>query len=689
MHLLKEIPFIRFLFFLIPGIVLSYLLDGAYQIVFLSVTILSGFGFILFHFSIRFYRDFRKRWMTGVFAFAFLFSLGWVVTDIRMPTRLEHDFLLTAKGKIVSVEKGKGVWTRIIFDPYLIKNDSLPFKKGDLWLLMVRGDLADKILQPGILIAVKGTLLKHKGPSNPHAFNYGAYLFRNGISGQMYLNSNMAQVVNSEPERNLQVFANSFRSQCTNVFSANGVSGSRLALLNALVLGERKGIDRELNEKFIRSGAIHLLAVSGLHVGIVFLFLNYILSFFLKPAHPLRVIIIVLILFFYAFITGFSPSVTRAVVMFSFIQTGKAFLRHINMYNILCLSAFIILLWNPMFLFHAGFWLSHLAVAGIVAFYPVINNCFSFKFILWRWLWSVISVSISAQITTFPISLWLFGSFPSYFLMANILLLPIVAPVLIISFIILMISWLPVIPLVLGAFLNDLVGFMEGTVHFIESMPGSYLTNVWVSWPLAVVLYLLIYYIYQNYEDRNSRLILKTTFLVTVVVLIVNIQWIIKSNTNKFVVFDTGNEFLAYVVSKGKGLTFSSKGLEDFKLIYAAGAFEKRNIIANSENYFFNTISGNQLPEVYRIKCGNKIYCMINGGMGSLSKDERHKADVLIIAGSPNLEIISLVESLQCKTIVFASNCSPWRVNNWQNQLAGKDLFMHDVKNMGAFIDYN
>jgi len=689
MNLLKEIPFIRFLTFLVLGIVCGYFSTISFVAISVSLMVFSAIGFLVYHLSPQLYQSFPKRWLSGAFAFVFLFSVGYIATQLKAPSTLAYDYTVKASGKILTIEERKEGWHRIVFEPSAISNDSMPFKSGDLWLLMVKGDLVIESLQSGMQIAVYGKLLNHKSPTNPQAFNYGKYLFRVGIVGQMFLDGGHLKVLNNIPEWSLQVFSSQCREYCSQNFFQSGVTGTQLALLNALVLGERKGIDRELNENFMRAGAIHLLAVSGLHVGIVFLFLNFLFSLFLKQSHPVRVIITILLLFFYAFITGFSPSVTRAVVMFSFIQTGKAFLRHINMYNILCMSAFLILLWNPMFLFHAGFWLSHLAVAGIVAFYPIIYGLFSFKFILFRWFWSIISVSLAAQITTVPFSLWLFGTFPSYFLLTNIILLPVITPVLITSFVVLMVSWIPVVPNVFGAFLNDLVRFMADVVDYIESLPNSFITSIWVSWPLAVVLFILIFVWFQNYQKPSSRLMLKTVFLLVVSLLVINIQWFIKSNVNKLIVFDAGRELFIEFVNNGRCVAFSSPTFEDFQYVFVAQGFEKRNVNQYEDLYIINEVSGNQPPEFYRINWGNKTYCLLNGGKALILEKYIEQVDVLVIAGSPDIELAEFVKQIKCKTIVFASNCPPWKVKNWCKQFIDMDLTIHDVKNMGAFICHN
>lgn len=681
----KKIPFLRLLLFLIVGVFFSYWYRGGLLLVFITLAFVSVIAFVVYHLTPKIYRNFRIRWISGVSAFAFLFSVGWIITDIKMPSQIDRNYDVTATGKVVSTKDGTGSWSRIVFAPNKVNNDSVPIKSGDLWLLMVKDGITEKGLRVGIEIVIKGTLHGHKANTNPYAFNYGDYLFKQGFSGQFYIDADNIAIVNKH-RCGIKIISLRIREWCISRFSESGINSSRLAILSALVLGEREGIDRELNDKFIHSGAIHILAVSGLHVGIVFLILNYILGLFFKSSTLLRLVITILLLFFYAFITGFSPSVTRAVVMFSFIQTGRAYSRYINMYNILCVSAFIILLWNPMYIFHVGFLLSHLAVAGIVAFYPLINGFFSFGFIGWRWIWSVISVTLSAQITTIPLSLWLFGSFPSYFILSNIFLIPLLTPILIIAIIILLLSWIPFVTTVLGAPLNDMIGFMEDIVGFIELLPNSYITNIWFSFPLVLLFFLLIIYWYHNFENPNPYIILKCIGVVALIILTVNIQWTYKRSISSFVIFDTGRELLIEIINKGECDAIMSPGLDPVQHIYAAGGYEKRNVVKNRANHILSSDDSIQTPEVYFIKTSGMVYCVVNGGKGSIKELFNDNADVLVVAGSPVIEIKELVKRINCNTIVFASNCSSWMVKSWRSELEGLDIIIHDIKTAGAYV---
>ncbi len=619
--------------------------------------------------------------------FVFLFSAGWINLSLKTPSKLNSNYELYATGTVNNIDNQSEKWIKILFKPELIYNDSVPVKKGDLWLLLIKNDKNYPQIIPGVKIAVKGKLLKHPDNSNPGAFNYGAFLHRSGISGQIFIKDNDLEIIDFQVGWSFNLLSGKIREYCVNVFSKFGIGNSNLSLLNALVLGDRKGIERDLNEKFIRSGAIHLLAVSGLHVGIVYLFLNYLMAFFFRSSNIIRLIIIIAILFIYAFITGFSPSVTRAVLMFSLIQTGKFFSRNINMYNILCLSAFIILLWNPMFLFHAGFWLSHLAVAGIVAFYPFINGLLTFKFIVLRWLWSLISVSMAAQITTIPFSLALFGSFPSYFLLTNIFLLPLVAPILLLAFLLLIISEIPVLPVVIGRLLCDLVEFMEKMVGFIEGLPNSYISNIWVSWSLAIILYLTIVYFYQNINYRRPYIFIRMGLFLMLGIFIVNFQTTFKRYSNKLIVFDAGNELLVKIINRGHSTVFTSTGLKPSQRSFISGNFEKKYVLKQKDLYNINFIKGNQLPELYRIQSGLKTYLLLNGGKGSFNARGIYKADVVIISGSPDLDLERMLKEVQCNRVVFASNVPLWLSEKWEKQLNRNNVITHNVKIKGAYLN--
>ena len=684
--MIRGVPFVGFLLPLVAGIFCCYWFYEGFTRELLFLPFASVLFFVLFHHYGRLFRSYRNRWITGMAAIVFLFSVGWVLTVWALPSVVKNPLQVTASGRVVSVEEASGPWSRLVFAPTRVNEEVIPVKPGDRWLLMVKDGHKEIDIDAGQTIMLKGHLQSLPISGNPDGFEYGRYLFRQGIAGQMFVSSDSMVVMDTGRRLTLQAFSAWLRNWSISKFRESGIHGSSLDLLNALVLGERSGVDRELNDKFIRSGAIHLLAVSGLHVGIVYLFINYLFSFFFKSNNFVRLVLTIFLLFFYAFITGFSPSVTRAVLMFSLIQIGNIYLRHINVFNILALSAFIILLYNPLYLFHAGFWLSHLAVGGIVAFYPVIYGLVSFKFMVWRGVWSIISVSLAAQISTFPFSLWLFGAFPSYFLLTNLLLLPIMAPVLILAFFILATSSLPLVNKVLGAPLYELLGYIEGSVRWIESLPGAYLMNVWVSLLLMVLIYLGIVSWSVFFASRKPRYLTQGGIITLIILMVGLAQWTQKKRGGSLVVFNAGGELLIEVIDKGTCSGFISEGLSPTQKTYAASGYEKENVINFNP---FIILPGKEVlggSSVYQICTGEGRFCLVHGYEPVKIHQCRQSSEVLIVSGSPDVDLIELTQLLGSKKVIIASNCPVWKTREWARSLKKEGLSVHDVKSRGAYI---
>lgn len=183
------------------------------------------------------------------------------------------------------------------------------------------------------------------------------------------------------------------------------------AVMQALTLGDSSGINRELRDRYARTGVAHLLAVSGLHVGIIFLILNLLFGWMrlFRKGRVLSGIGIVGALCLYAVLTGLSPSVIRAVVMFSLLQIGLMLSRSTNSLNTWCAAALLLLLGNPYLLYHIGFQLSFAATAAIITLYPPVARRWMPRTAALRWLWSLTWVGLAAQLGTFPLVLYHFG----------------------------------------------------------------------------------------------------------------------------------------------------------------------------------------------------------------------------------------------------------------------------------------
>lgn len=289
-------------------------------------------------------------------------------------------------------------------------------------LLVSFPDSADFLPKAGDRILVKGHSPKRPAvPLNPDEFDYRKYLERKGVAWTVFLPENSYAIIAASERNERPNWARSVSQKADSVFKTQLKTPSSYGLLKAMVLGRRDDLGADLLNSYVSAGAVHVLAVSGLHVGVFFLLVSWILKGLRKKkwGKGLYLLLIIALLSSYAIITGLSPSVVRASLMCVTFALSQTFTRQHHGVNTLAISAFIILLFDPLALFSVGFQLSYAAVLGIILFYPLFKNYYETDIPLFRWLWQITLVSLSAQVFTFPLSIYYFHQFPTYFWLVN------------------------------------------------------------------------------------------------------------------------------------------------------------------------------------------------------------------------------------------------------------------------------
>ena len=335
---------------------------------------------------------------------------------------------------------------------------------------------------------------------NPYAFDYRGYMQRRQIYRQVMLSEKNWKRVEQDAGINPRILAERTREKLLAVYERGGLSGDELAILSALTLGYRKTLDPEIRQTFANSGAMHVLAVSGLHVGIVFMAFRLLFSFFnrFRWGRWVYVVAALLVLWGYAFLTGLSPSVQRAALMFSLIQVGQGLRRQVNVYNTLATSAFILLCFNPDLLFDVGFQLSYSAVLGIVYFQPRMAALFHFRNKFAIYIWDLFTVSLAAQLGTFAVSSFYFRQFPVWFLISNFVVIPAAFLFIVLAAGILVFSFLPVISSFLALVSGKLVSWVLVFLKMVEALPGAVYAGFYFNYfslitSLAAILFLVLF----------------------------------------------------------------------------------------------------------------------------------------------------------------------------------------------------
>lgn len=334
-------------------------------------------------------------------------------------------------------------------------------------------------------------------------FDYGKYLARNGLCGVAYLYGNNIKYLSTEQPSGFIQRSYLFRDKLIRQLESIGLKGSQLAIISAITLGEKGLLSNGVRDTFSAAGVSHILVVSGMHVGFIFLIIMWLMSIMSHRHRWIVVVLGLIVLWSYALLTGLAPSVVRATFMFSMMLLFRVMGEKYSVKHALCLSATILILINPNVLFNVGFQLSYLAVCGIVYFYPLLYKRIStLKSRPLRWILSSVAVTLSAQIFTLPIVIYNFNQFPIYFILSN-LFVTTFAPFLFLGGMALLpLSYIPFLGIGVGWLMNYVVMIFEYIIHLIVAIPFSTI-KIYLSLLEVICLYFVIFCGINWVELRN------------------------------------------------------------------------------------------------------------------------------------------------------------------------------------------
>ena len=456
-------------------------------------------------------------------------------------------------------QKEKSVRLVLQINTVYADNDPVRFSEARV-LAYAPHEMNLDTLIPGDVVFFESRLQAHKKPLNPGQFDYGDYLKKNGIAGTVYFHKQVSANRPSGNNRNLTMLFANIQNYCVRTFAQAGLAPRELGVASALILGERSLILPDTKAAFATAGAVHILAVSGLHVGIIYLF---VIGLFTKilPKRRWRLvnlILTIILLWIYAGITGFSPSVLRAATMFSFIAVGKHCGVRSNVYNMLAASAFVLVVLNPQIISEVGFQLSYLAVLGISIFFKPIYRIFIFKYWITDKIWSLIVVSFAAQLATFPLSIYYFSQFPNLFLITNLVVIPAAMLALYAGLLFVILNLVPFFGAIVGMILNWTLICLNDFIDWVSKLSIALSDNLHFGVGVVILVYFLIYSLVKFYQDpRKWNLWRPLLILIILTSLWVN-RKIAVANTVGLTVLEGSNESLLVLQRGRDGVVFTS-----------------------------------------------------------------------------------------------------------------------------------
>jgi competence protein ComEC len=510
---------VLFLFFLIPligGILWQYYLKIEYSGI---AFFLTGLIAMLFSYLIPEDRQFRWRWLFGAGVCLFLISVGIVSTTLRQQ---KSEFEYSDKVQI---------YTGIVTDTPQEKKKTIAYKVylPDEDKLIVcyfqRDTLDNNRLQPGDIFSFQGKIQPFQ---NVGDFDYTRYMYNQGFVGSAYVSLHLWQTT-AEVSSSLKYTALRCRHHIMDFYKSLGFNDTEYSILSALTLGYQNDLTDDIKQGFRTTGTVHVLSVSGLHVGIIYLMISFLLGFIRRGTNVywLKPLLIIVLLWVYAFITGLPPSVIRASGMLTVFCVSDIFGRKSFSLHALYIAGFFILLISPFSIFDIGFQLSFMSVLSILYLLPKVSGLLKTENKYLRNIRQMFALSIVAQVATFPLCLYYFGTFPTYFFVTNLLIVPLVTlitytvggigPAKLLSMIMPDLSayfyYLPV------RILQGLVRLMTSIIRFFENLPFALIDNVEISFADMLLIYtlitgLLVFFIYKKPKGLMLGLLSIFLFLV-------------------------------------------------------------------------------------------------------------------------------------------------------------------------------
>lgn len=529
----------------------------------------------------------------------------------------------------------------------------------------------------GSTVHFKSELKEIEAPKNPGQFDYKYYLQNKGIYHQCYLNSNSYEILKETNGNVVYDWANKARKTLISQLKQSGLSGRQLAVASALLLGYDDDIDNELLQGFSASGTMHILSVSGMHAGLVYLLFTWLLQFLGESlwARIFRVTIIITALWAYALLTGFSAPVIRAAVMFSFLSIGLSLNRYTNPINILAGSCLLMLVINPLLLADVGFQLSYLAVLGISLLYSPIYNLWESKNWLLDNIWQITAMSLVAQLATFPLGLFYFHQFPNYFIISNLLIIPLSTIIIFGGIVLLALSFIQPIASILGYILNKLIVLLNWLVIQNKNLPYATTPNVNFSQLETFIIYIVIAVLgvacyYKKKKWLFAGLALLIVFFANRIYLTNQVL-----HQQKLVVYNTSKSTAVEVISGNTSILYTDS-------LSMPGTRNYAFNLAGSSWYYSIDERNAILLKNSLIEYGNLKIAILtkNTDLPSITN-----VNYLVIANTPLLDF-EAIKKLNPNMVIFSNNNKRSKVEYWQHECIKRGIPHYNLAAENAFI---
>ena len=687
-YIWRKAPFIRIFIALVAGILIQWHLQ-------LTPTTLFSFLFSCFGASVLFfYIPLLKRYRLGYFngllllicfsAFGALLtwkndirnSDGWLGYHYNSTAVLLVTLEENPVEKIMSFKANANVLQ-------LHENGRIIPVTGRI-ILYFRKDSISPAVNYGSQLIVRKELQEIRNSGNPGGFDYKQYCQFQGITHQVFLKPGDYTVLSTVQKKWLTSFLVDIRGKVLQILRTYLGSPRERGLAEALLIGYKDDLDKTLIQSYSNTGVVHIIAISGLHLGLIYWLLVQLLKLFQNNRYIswIRPVIIIAGLWLFSLLAGAQPSILRSAVMFTCIVIGAGIGRKSSIYNSLAFSAFTLLCWNPYWLWDVGFQLSYSAVLSIVIFMRPIYNLIYLKNKILDFFWKINAVTIAAQILTLPLSIYHFHQFPVYFLLTNFIAIPLSSVILFGEIFLCAISFVRVVAMLTGQLLSLSIRLMNTYVERIEALPFSVWSSLQINMWQAILLFLFVAGTgHWLLEKKKPGLQLALLALLCFVTLrSYSFEQAIKQQ--KIIVYNIPQSRAIDFIS-GRGFWYMGDSdllLNDFvqnfhmkpsRILERVGTMEMPNNLLTAENW---------------ICFGNKKILLFDSTISFDHAFARQAIDLVVVSKNPKLSVARLYNWLDVKLIVFDASVPARKLKYWKKDCDSLHIPYHDVSEKGAFV---
>lgn len=693
----REVPFVRLLIPVITGILSAIYFD--YPIHFLNYLLpVTATVLLLLSFQKI---DRQYRWFFGFLINVFFISLAYQFTyyhnDIHHSKFIglyESNAPVFVVGTITNMpDKSREKWIKVELNSRQIgeQKDSLKNCRGTV-LVYIENSAESQDLLYGDALILQTRLSAIAKPKNPKSFDYQSYLKFQNIHFQSFIKRSQWHRVAQQQANPIFETAFKWRLHFLKTLKKHLIYPNEFAVGSALILGYKDELPEELREAYAGTGAMHVLAVSGLHVGLVYGILMMLLNL-MRINHRmwryLKIILLICGIWAFALLTGASASVLRASTMFTFIAFGKHLDRPLNTYNTLLASAFCLLLYDPFLIKNVGFQLSYLAVFGIIYFQPKIARLWIIENKVGDFFWTLASVSVAATISTLPISLFYFHQFPVYFWLSGLVVVPAATVILWLGIALFLLDGLiPLLGSGIGLLLYGVIWGVNSLIFLIKQMPLGLITGLWISSTATVLLYIMLGGVVTAINTKKMKWLLGATTIMALLSISFAYSRGQQFYKKEIVIYHIYKNTLIDCIDGTKVFSIKSDSIDTKAETFAAQNYRWSQGIQSIQH--FNLSDTNQVQNTWMYQ--KHILGFYDKKMAILNKNiktnspHKIKVNYLLLQGNANIYIEKLRDNYEFELLLFDASTSTWKIKKWKEKCLELGIDYYDINERGAFI---